>query len=132
MEQVDTMREIRKFGYTMAVMFFAVSIFLVWRHKEPAPYFSALGVCFLGLTWFYAKGLIPVRDVWFAIGHGLGWFNTRLILILLFFIIFIPIRLILWILRKDLLDQKIEKHKVSYWKPRQAGPVNPLQYERLH
>jgi hypothetical protein len=45
----------------------------------------------------------------------LGWIMTRIILSILFFILFVPIGWIARIFGKDFLDQKFDPSANSYW-----------------
>jgi hypothetical protein len=62
--------------------------------------------------------------------HMLGWVNTRIILCIIFYLLFTPISIGIKILRKDLLDRKLDKRSDSYWKKKEITPLEPLQYER--
>lgn len=72
-------------------------------------------------TFFLLAGLIRpcflkiLYQVWMMLGFILGWIMTRLILSITFLFVFTPVGLLLRLLRKDLLDQKLEKTKASYW-----------------
>jgi len=58
--------------------------------------------------------LTPVYHLWMKIGHVLGWINTRIILGLVFFVIFAPVALVFKILRKDTLKQRLDASASSY------------------
>jgi hypothetical protein len=49
-----------------------------------------------------------------AFVHGLGWFNTRLMLTIVYFLILALPAIVLKLIRKDLLDRKLDG-KFSYW-----------------
>jgi hypothetical protein len=53
---------------------------------------------------------------WMRLAFILGWINTRIILFIIFYLIFTPIGIVLRIFGIDLLDRKIERDKESYWK----------------
>ena len=54
------------------------------------------------------------RKLWMAFAHAVGWFNTRLLLTILYvFIIGLP-AIFLKLFRKDLLDRAMED-RPSYW-----------------
>lgn len=68
---------------------------------------------------------------WTFIAKKIGQFNSYLILTLIFYLVFSPVGLLLRILRKDLLDQKINKGQASYWKNRSQSPPDLEQYKRI-
>jgi len=50
--------------------------------------------------------------------HAIGWFNTRVILILVYYLLLTPTGLIMKLCGKDLLDRKIDRGCQSYWRER--------------
>ncbi len=86
--------------------------------------FSTLAVIFL-----FGLGLpVPFHRVWMGyVAAPLGWFNTRLLLGLVFFLLFSPIALVLRLLGKDPLRRA--SHPGSYWLPREQRPRE--HFERM-
>jgi hypothetical protein len=52
--------------------------------------------------------------LWMKLGQVLGWINTRIILGLVFFILFAPVALLLRILGKDPLHRKLDDKASTY------------------
>lgn len=61
--------------------------------------------------------------------HVLGWLNTRIILSLVYFLIFTPIAILFKVIGKDLLDRRFEAGN-SYWVKREAKVFEPDDYRR--
>ena len=61
---------------------------------------------------------------------ALGWVNTRILLSLMYFVIFTPFRIISIIIGKDFLDRKIEKDRESYWQKREVKIFKKELYRR--
>lgn len=74
--------------------------------------------------------LKPVYKVWMKIAHAIGWFNTRVLLTLIYYVIFTPIGLLARAIGKDLLNTKLEPEATTYWIPREKKEVPPEDYER--
>ncbi len=129
MKKEKSIQEMKQFGKVMAIAFFLLSLIFFWRQKSWAIYVLSVAVLFQCVAWFLPKILFPVERIWMKIGHGLGWVNTRILLTLVFFVMMTPLRFILSLFRKDLLDQKIEREKNSYWKVRLSSLSS--SYERL-
>lgn len=55
-----------------------------------------------------------LKSWWMAFANALGWFNTRLILTLFYFVIIGIPAVVLKIIRKDLLRRRYEP-VASYW-----------------
>jgi hypothetical protein len=76
--------------------------------------------------------LSPFYSVWMKLASALGWFNTRLILGLVFFFMVLPVGLFAkWILRRDLLDAAFEPAKESYWHDKPKVDFKPEHLERM-
>ena len=60
----------------------------------------------------------------------LGWFMTRVILSLLFYVIITPIGLVLRIFGKDFLEIKKESVQGSYWNQRDSNLEKNQNYEK--
>lgn len=120
---------LRKFGMTMAVAFLAVSILFLLRQKYAGFKYSLSFSCvFFILGIFLPSFLKLAYIVWMRLALILGWVNTRIILIVIFFLIFTPIGLIMRIFKLDLLGR--DKRERTYWKIKEKLDLNPLNYER--
>jgi uncharacterized protein involved in cysteine biosynthesis len=60
----------------------------------------------------------------------LAWINTRLILWIIFYLVFTPIGLVMRLLGVDLLARKIEKNKDTYWIKKEKSGFEPKDYAR--
>lgn len=61
------------------------------------------------------KFLKPLYDIWMKFAAILAWINTRLILIVMFYLVFTPIGFIMRLFGIDQLGLKMEKDRESYW-----------------
>lgn len=68
--------------------------------------------------------------LWMKFALILSWINTRIILFLMFCLIFTPIGLIIKLLGKDLLEEKIDKTAKSYWKKKEKNELGLAAYEK--
>ena len=69
----------------------------------------------LALTIMNVERLRPLYNLWMRAAQVVGMVVSGLILSLLFFLVFGFVGLVLRLLRKDLLDQRLEPGKKSYW-----------------
>jgi MFS family permease len=114
-EKLDK-KGLRKFGLmTGAILAALFGLLLPWilDHTWPHwPWYIA------GILWVLAIifpiVLNPIYHVWMRFGVALGWINTRIILGIMFYLMFTPISLILMILRKDPMHRKKEPTLSSY------------------
>src|SRR4030042_2060623 len=131
MEKLNLDRDsLRKFGITMGIAFLVITLLIFIKHRHaifPALVISALFFILAMLTPLVLK---PIYIIWMRFAFILGWINTRIILVLMFYLIFTPIGIFLRVFKKDLLDRKIEKNKESYWHKKEPVIFNPGIYER--
>ena len=74
--------------------------------------------------------LKPLYKVTRTVGDTIGWVNTRILLGIIFYIIFTPIGIMLRLIGKDLLDKRLDKDAKSYWNKKDNGVFAKEQYER--
>ena len=114
-QQLDK-KELREFGLiTGAIVAVLFGLLLPWLFDQKLllwPWIVA------GVLWTWAlllpTSLLPVYRGWMAVGHVLGWINTRIILGIMFFIVFLPAGLIMRLLGKDPMARKIDKSQATY------------------
>jgi len=121
---------LRKFGITMGVAFMAITIFILLKHKHTIFYTSIISALFFILAFMAPVLLKPIYIFWMKFAFVLSWINTRLILLIIFYLIFTPIGLAMRLFGVDLLDRKIERNKKSYWKEKEKHKFDRLNYER--
>lgn len=121
---------LKKFGITMAAAFLTITVFILIKHKHNILLTSAISVVFFIIAFSAPAVLKPVYIFWMKLAFLLSWINTRLILLVMFYLIFTPIGLSMKLFGVDLLDRKIEKGKNSYWRIKEKKSFNPSDYER--
>ena len=65
---------------------------------------------------------------WMKIGKFVGYYNTKLLLGLMYYTVFTLYRLIARLLRKDFLDLKMKGDRDSYWKEKENIAVKKEDY----
>lgn len=70
-----------------------------------------------------------IYKIWMKFAHALGWVNTRIILTLVYFLIFTPLALFFKLIGKDPMGRQIEAVD-SYWIKREAKIFKPEDYRR--
>jgi hypothetical protein len=124
-------KSLRKFASTMCIGFLALAGLLIIRHKPSAAHILIIiSTSFLFLGVICPIVLKPVYIFWMKLAFVLGWINTRLILVVIFYLVFTPMGVIMRIFGADLLDKKISKDKASYWKKNKVDVFSKANYER--
>lgn len=131
MEKLNFDRKtLKKFAITMGVAFFVITLLICLKGKHSILITSVISATFFILGFIMPSVLKPLYILWMKLAFILSWINTRLILVIIFYLVFTPIGIGMKLFRVDLLDRKIDKKRVSYWKKRESRVFNPLDYER--
>ena len=118
----------RRFAFPVGTAFLVLAAILFWRQHETAMRVTAgLGATLYVLGAIMPGKLGPVYRGWMKFGHAIGWFNTRLILGLVFFAVFFPVALVLKLLRKDPMARKLDAGTGSYRVASKAPPREQLE-----
>jgi len=98
--------------------------------------FSTLALLFLGISCLALMTAIlkvellkPIYIQWMKVAHAIGATITGLILSLMFYGIFGITGIILRLLKKDLLNEKLEPQASSYWIKKTKDPSGKKYYE---
>lgn len=109
-------RSLRDFGILFFGAWNILALIFYFKQRDFWPWSMLAGFLFLFLGLVLPSFLNPLYRAWMALSFTLGWIVTRIILVLAFYLIFTPMGLILKIFGKDLLDLKIDKSQLTYWK----------------
>lgn len=123
-------RQLREFGLLIGTVF---PILLGWLlpalHGHPFRSWTlviGLPALVLGIAWPRALDA-PYRG-WMALGHGLGWINSHLILGLVYLVVLQPIALLMRLLGHDPLRRRMDATASSY---REVRPVREVNLRRI-
>ncbi len=122
--------DLRKFGITVGIVVGLIGGLLLWRGKDIYVYFLIASAFLIIWGLLFPNVLLPLQKAWMTIAVVIGWFMTRIILSVLFYIIFTPTGLIARALGKEFLELKIDKSRKSYWIYREERPFDKKDYER--
>ena len=116
MTQMPERTELRNFALIVAgmvVLFFGALVPWLWSWRFPAwPWYVAGSL----VAWGLAAPLslrLPHR-LWMALGHGLGWVNTRLLLAIIFYLLITPMGLIMRLLGSDPMRRRLDAAAKTY------------------
>ncbi len=123
-------KNLKKFGIIMGSAFLGIAVFISLRHK-----YNAAPVFLISFLFFIFAFLLPgllrlVYIFWMRLAFILSWINTRLLLLIVFYLLFTPMGLAIKLFRVDLLARKIQKNKASYWDKKVDINSGALKYER--
>jgi len=102
-----------------------------WKSRVEVTAFAGIGGLLVGLGLLVPTWLAPVERVWMAVARAMGWVMTRVILGLLFCLIFTPAGLILRLLGKDPLGLRFPIDVPTYWQERTSYDRAPARMEKM-
>ena len=122
-------RELKIFGQITGLATGIIfGLFLPWLfdHDYPRwPWIIALVLWFFAFV--YPLALKPVSKAWLTVGHWLGWFNTRIILGLMYFTVFFIIGVAMRLMGKDPMARKLDGSIDSYRVKSRVRPNNHVE-----
>ena len=88
------------------------------------PILFGLSFCFLLSACLFPRIYLNMRlyQIWIKLGNIIGNVNSRIIIFLLFYFMFVPLGLALKIIGKDPLKKALDKNVKSYFEDRKTDP----------
>jgi hypothetical protein len=124
--------ELREFGVTMAAILVVIGDIALWRQRPSALYLIGSGIA-LGALGLLKPGILkPLQKAWMGLGLVLGFFVSRVVMSVLFYLIMTPIGVIMRLSGKDILDEKIDRNRPSYWHELPTAPKPKASYENQY
>ena len=120
----------KKFGITMGIILTIIGFFLLWEKNNYFEYSFFLAAAFFIPGLFLPSVLKPVYKAWMALSVVMGFIMTRVIMVIIFYLIVTPLGLIASLTGKNFLDMKIDKSVKSYWIVKEKMQKVKADYER--
>ena len=123
--------EVREFGLVLSLFLAVLAGIALFRAREnlvPPLLLAAALACGLAVLW--PLPLWPGQRLAMLAAGAIGWFNTRLLLGLVFYLVFTPTALLLRLLGKDLMNRGVRPELPSYWQDRPEQEYDPSQDEK--
>jgi hypothetical protein len=116
----------KSFGLIFAVVFLLVGLYPLVNNKNILLWPLITALIFLLLTYLAPKILSVPNKLWFKLGLALGAVVAPVVMALIYFTTVVPIGLIMRLMSKDMLRQKLDKSVKSYWINREQ-PMRPMK-----
>jgi len=104
----------RSFGIVFFVVFLIIALLPLINEGNLRIWSLTISLIFLILGLINSKILSPLNKIWFKFGLLLGKIISPIVMSIVFFLVVTPIGILMKILKKDLLNLKINNNK-SYW-----------------
>jgi len=111
----------KSFGLVFAIFFMIISLYPILQGENLRLWALFISIILCFLSYFLPKVLIIPNKLWIKFGMLLGNIIAPLIMGIIFIFVVTPIGLIMRLIGKDILNQKIDKSKKSYWKKKEKS-----------
>ena len=105
----------KSFGIVFSIVFLIISLYFFLGSGHYYLWTMLTSTVFILLAFMAPKVLVIPNILWFKFGILIGSIVAPIVMTLVYFISEFPIGIIMRILGKDLLKQKMEKKSKSYW-----------------
>ncbi|MDA9029408.1 SxtJ family membrane protein [Candidatus Pseudothioglobus singularis] len=116
----------KSFGIVFSIVFLIVSLYPLTNFKSISIWALIVSIIFLLLAFLAPKILTLPNKLWFKFGVLLGSIIAPIVMAFVYFTTVLPIGLILRLLGKDILNQKLDKKSKSYWIERKE-PIGSMK-----
>ncbi|MCC2679284.1 MAG: hypothetical protein K0R29_1860 [Pseudobdellovibrio sp.] len=117
----------RKFGFTFAVVFFLLSISTLLIPVYVRVVLILACVITTAVAMMEPHRLHSANVQWMRFGMLLGKVISPVILAFLFYAVFLPVGLLLKLVRKDILNLKLKPEADSYWIDSTLAPPTSMK-----
>ena len=110
----------RSFGILFFIVFSIISIWPILSGNELRLWSFIVAIIFLIMGITKSRFLTPLNIAWIKFGELLGVIISPLIMGLVYFLVVLPIGILMRVLGKDLLSLKFNKNIETYWNKKEA------------
>jgi Mg2+/Co2+ transporter CorB len=105
----------KSFGIVFSIVFLIIALYPLIGSDGIRIWALAVSAIFLLLAFVAPQALDIPNKLWFKFGILLGSIIAPIVMALVYFLTVLPTGLIMRLLGKDLLKQKLNKNAKSYW-----------------
>ena len=100
-------RQLRSFGLIVGAGFAVIGLLpVILRGQPPRMWALIIAAALAAAGVIIPRALRPLHRVWMQLAEVLGWINTRIILLLVFFVVIVPTGAVLRLIGRDILNLK--------------------------
>ena len=121
-------KQLRSFGLTVGGVFALIGLWpLILHAADPRWWSVVVAGILIAPALVYPNSLFWPYKGWMAVGHVLGWINTRIILGVVFYAVVTPIGIVRRWLGKDPMGRRLSRELQSYRVVRKPRPASHLR-----
>ena len=120
-----TAKQLRSFGFLMAGLFLVIGLWpMVWKGESIQIWSVSVSVIWAGAAVAVPAALTPLYKLWMKLAEKLGWFNTRVLLGIIFFLVITPFAFVMKVLGKKPLERAFDQQRTSYRELKESREAN--------
>ena len=117
-------KEWRRFGIVLAILLLLLGTRQLLKGNSSYSYFFFVSLFTLISALSFPVVLKPLFILFSYLGIGIGWFMTRMVLSLLFFVIFTLMGVSMRLFGKLFLDIQYPQHAQTFWLTREQKKIH--------
>ncbi|MCY4170989.1 MAG: SxtJ family membrane protein [Bacteroidetes bacterium] len=125
-------QQLRSFGLTLGIALTVIAGILYWRDISWAIAVAGLGILLIIIGLIIPQVLRLLYKPWMSLAIILGFVMTRVLLTIIFVILFIPTGLLMKLFGRDPLRRKLRPHAKTYWIPKEYDAMSSERLERYY
>ena len=116
----------KSFGVVFSIVFLIVALYPLITFADLRIWALVVSIIFFLLAFLAPKILVLPNKLWFKFGLLIGSIVAPIVMAFVYFVTVLPTGLIMRLLGKDLLKQKLDKNAKSYWVKR-SEPMGSMK-----
>ena len=116
----------KSFGVVFSIVFLIVALYPLINSESLRIGALVVSIIFFLLDFLAPKILVLPNKLWFKFGLLIGSIVAPIVMAFVYFVTVLPTGLIMRLLGKDLLKQKLDKNAKSYWVKR-SEPMGSMK-----
>ena len=116
----------KSFGIVFSIVFLIVGLYPLINSAGLRIWALVVSIIFFLLAFLAPKILVLPNKLWFKFGLLIGSIVAPIVMAFVYFVTVLPTGLIMRLLGKDLLKQKLDKNAKSYWVKR-SEPMGSMK-----
>jgi hypothetical protein len=126
-----TNAQARKTCLVVAGVLLLIAALMIYREKlQLSAIFGGCALFLVIIGYLIPAGAKVFHKIWMTIAFALGYVNSRILLTLIFFLVFVPYGLVSRLAGRDPLRRRGKKSE-SYWIPKKVTRQTREGFERL-
>ena len=114
--------DLKVFALIWAGIFMLAGLLPLLKDGEIRIWAIVVSIVFVMIAFVKPELLTQFYHLWIKVGEFIGGIVSKIMMFILYFVLFTPVSFVLKLLGKDLLDKKIDKSQESYWIERETQP----------